>query len=127
MSEFRQFGTKELIFIYFQERQIQKGFQISKADAQGATDIFTMTAMKLKKQMSQASNTSFGTKRSGNSVRVKLTGKQKFKGLALKAIKQEHEEEGRSPAKTNDPIGRDIHLYSFCDIHHGIVFKNLVK
>ena len=61
---------------------------------QGATDIFTMTAMKLKKQfsqMSQKSNASGGTRKSGNSVRVKLTTKQKFKGLALKAIKQEHE------------------------------------
>ena len=94
-------------FIYFQERQIQKGFQISKADAQGATDIFTMTALKLKKQLSQVSNASLGTKKSGSSIRLKLTGKQKFKGLALKAIKQEHGEELeiRSPAKVNDPIG----------------------
>ena len=66
-----------------------------------------MTALKLKKQLSQVSNASFGTKKSGSSIRLKLTGKQKFKGLALKAIKQEHGEEleSRSPAKVNDPIG----------------------
>ncbi len=75
------------------ERQIQKGFQISKAETT-ATDIFAMTAMKLQKQFSTASKmsrNSRGSKRA--SMKTKLTGKQKFKGLALKAIHQEHGED----------------------------------
>ena len=87
------------------ERQIQKGFQISKAE--GGADIFAMAAMKLQKTLSQSSRqSSFGSKRASVRHSVKLTGKQKFKGLALKAIKQEHgEEEEAEFSVRNDPIG----------------------
>ena len=46
-----------LYFSNFQERQIQKGFQISKTDG-GGKDIFAMAAMGLSKQMSHSSRTS---------------------------------------------------------------------
>ena len=49
-----------ILFLYFsnfQERQIQKGFQISKTDG-GGKDIFAMAAMGLSKQMSHSSRTS---------------------------------------------------------------------
>ena len=96
-----------MIFLSLQERQIQKGFQIAKTEGMGAGDVFALTALKLQKQNSQMSNRSKGSVigSRGTSVRNKkeLTSKQKFKGLALKAIKQENEGDAETPKI--DPIG----------------------
>ena len=90
----------------FQERQIQKGFNIAKSEGSNAKDVFAMAAMGLKKSLSRQSSaanksnrSSFRASRRGKS----MTKKEKFRSLALKAIKQEHEEE--SPIKRHDPIG----------------------
>ena len=90
-------------FFVFQERQIQKGFQISKTEAAGAKDIFAIAGA-LRKQASMASQSSFR-------LSTKLTSKEKFRGLAKKAVKAEgiveDEEEvlGTKPRLRNDPIG----------------------
>ena len=73
----------------------------------GAGDVFAVAAMNLHKQNSQMSRGSRGSLIGSRhtSVRKKeLTSKQKFKGLALKAIKQENEEHA-SPIRKSDPIG----------------------
>ena len=69
-------------------------------------DIFAMAAMGLKNQLSRsASKISKKSFESGASFKVKpKTGKERFKGLALKAIQQEHGDEG-TPVKRHDPIG----------------------
>ena len=101
-----------MIFLSLQERQIQKGFQIAKTEGMGAGDVFALTALKLQKQNSQMSNRSKGSVigSRGTSVRNKkeLTSKQKFKGLALKAIKQENEGDAETPK--SDPIG-NVHFF----------------
>ena len=70
----------------------------AKTEGAGTADIFSLA--KTLRQMSQKSTGSSGSKR------VKLTSKEKFKGLALKAIKQEHgEDDPCSPLRRSDPIG----------------------
>ena len=96
------------ILISLQERQIQKGFQIAKTEGMGAGDVFALTALKLHKQNSQMSNRSkgsvIGSRQASVRNKKELTSKQKFKGLALKAIKQENEVDVETPKKI-DPIG----------------------